>query len=111
MTIDITHVIIGLRVLRRRLDKTPPELLAFQLDGFIEDLESLAEHGDALVKMMGELEGSEDKRCAGRALQSFMNRLQEHFVRREDLPPGRGQMLHDVIYRLYDEAKHVRRYG
>ena len=36
MTIDVTHVLIGLRVLRKRLDSTPTELVAFQLDGFIE---------------------------------------------------------------------------
>ncbi len=92
MTIDITHVLIGLRVLRKRLDKTPPELLAFQLDEFIEDLESLAPHGDVLFKTMAELEQSTSRR-------------------RDDLPEGRGKMLHDVIYRLYDEAKQVRRSG
>lgn len=111
MTIDITHVLVGLRVLRKRLDKTPPELLAFQLDEFIEDLESLAGHGDVLFKTMAELEEAESKRDAGRALQGFMNHLQEHYRRRDDLPEGRGKMLHDVIYRLYDEAKQVRRYG
>lgn len=111
MAHELIPTIALLTVLRERFEQAPSLLIKVQLDEAIENLEALAARPDELGRLYAELDRAEDERWAGRALQGFLNRLQEYYVRREDLPAGRACMIYQVVYRLYDEAKQIRRYG
>ncbi len=101
---NITSVLAGLRALRGRVDELSPELLAFQLDGLIEELEALQAPGDVLATLLEELEQAESQRDVGRSLQGFLNWLMERYRRR-------NTMVYEALYRIYREAKNMRRYG